>query len=147
MEMVGHQAIGQDPHGLPKGCFGDHVEERLKVLVLVENLGAGIAPVEHVIAVTSCRRSRRARHDESPRSRENHFRTVPPILPRSLGELLVSPFGSPKLIKDLRFDSDTVGSGAGNKAEMAAAEILTDELEKAITSTLPIGSAGVLKLS
>src|SRR5271157_1464822 len=93
MEMVGHQAIGQDPHGLPKRCFGDHVEERLKVLVLVENLRAGIAPVEHVIAVTSGRRSRRARHDEGPRSRENHFRTAPPILPRSLGELPVSPFG------------------------------------------------------
>jgi hypothetical protein len=44
MEMVGHQAIGQDPHGLPKRCFGDRVEERLKVLVLVENLSAGIAP-------------------------------------------------------------------------------------------------------
>src|SRR5271157_4392275 len=92
MEMVGHQAIGQDPHGLPKRCFGDHVEERLKVLVLVENLSAGIAPIEHVIAVTSGRRSRRARHDETPISRENHFRTAPPILPRSLGELPVSPF-------------------------------------------------------
>src|SRR5208337_3642951 len=46
-----------------------------EVLVLVENLSAGIAAVEHVIAVTSGRRSRRARHDESPRSQENHFRT------------------------------------------------------------------------
>jgi len=52
-----------------------------------------------------------------------------------------------RLIKDLRFDSDTLGSGAGNKAEMAAAEILADELEKAISSTLPKGSTGVLKLS
>jgi hypothetical protein len=95
MEMVGHQAIGQDPHGLPQRCCGDHVEECLKVLVLVENLSAGIAPVEHVIAVTSGRRSRRARHDESPRSRENHFRTAPPILPRSLGELPMSPFPRP----------------------------------------------------
>ena len=41
--------------GCRSDCFGDHVEERLKVLVLVENLSAGIVPVEHVIAVTSGR--------------------------------------------------------------------------------------------
>jgi DGQHR domain-containing protein len=52
-----------------------------------------------------------------------------------------------KTIKDFQFDSETLGSGAGNKAEMAAAEILADEFEKAVTSTLPKGSVGVLKLS
>lgn len=51
------------------------------------------------------------------------------------------------LIKDFKFDSETIGSGAGNKAEMAAAEVLANELEKAISSTLPKGASGVLKLS
>ena len=51
------------------------------------------------------------------------------------------------LIFSVRFDSDSMGSGAGNKAEMAAAEVLASELEKAINSTLPKGVSGVLKLS
>lgn len=50
------------------------------------------------------------------------------------------------LVKDIKFDSETLGQGTGNKAEMAAAEVLADELERAISSTVPAGSHGVLKL-
>jgi hypothetical protein len=50
------------------------------------------------------------------------------------------------LMKDIKFDSETLGSGAGNKAEMAACEILADELERAISSTVPEGAPGILKL-
>ena len=38
MEVVGHQAIGQDPHGMPKCRLSDHLKERVKVSILVENL-------------------------------------------------------------------------------------------------------------
>jgi DGQHR domain-containing protein len=38
-----------------------------------------------------------------------------------------------KYIKDLQFDSDTFGSGSGNKAEMRAADILTEKIENAIS--------------
>lgn len=50
------------------------------------------------------------------------------------------------LIKDVRFDGETLGSGTGNKAEMAAADVLAEELEQAIASTVPEGASGVLKL-
>ena len=50
------------------------------------------------------------------------------------------------LIKHVKFDSETMGSGTGNKAEMAAAEVLADELNDAIASTVPAGTPGELKL-
>jgi len=50
------------------------------------------------------------------------------------------------LIKDVKFDGETLGSGTGNKAEMSAADVLADELEQAIASTVPAGASGVLKL-
>jgi hypothetical protein len=43
--------------------------------------------------------------------------------------------GTFKLLKDSQFDSETLGSGAGNKAEMRAAEILTEKLEAAIQAS------------
>lgn len=52
-----------------------------------------------------------------------------------------------KPMKDLCFDAQTLGSGAGNKAEIAAGQILADELDKAISSMQPEGSQSVLKLS
>jgi DGQHR domain-containing protein len=50
------------------------------------------------------------------------------------------------LIRDFKFDSDTLGSGSGNKAETDAAKVLSTELEHAIASTIPEGVSGVLKL-
>lgn len=38
-----------------------------------------------------------------------------------------------KLIKELQFDSDTLGSGSGNKAETRAGQILTEKIENAIS--------------
>jgi DGQHR domain-containing protein len=50
------------------------------------------------------------------------------------------------LIRDIKFDADTLGSGTGNKAEMAAAEDLAEELNRAISATTATGSPGELKL-
>lgn len=50
------------------------------------------------------------------------------------------------LIKDFKFDAETLGQGTGNKAEMAAADVLNDELKQAISTTVPAGAPGVLKL-
>jgi hypothetical protein len=51
-----------------------------------------------------------------------------------------------KLIKDVKFDAETLGQGTGNKAEMAATETLSDELDQAISAITPSGGTGVLKL-
>jgi DGQHR domain-containing protein len=50
------------------------------------------------------------------------------------------------LIKDFKFDAEHLGSGTGNKAEMAAADDLADELNRAISATTSNGSPSELKL-
>lgn len=50
------------------------------------------------------------------------------------------------LIKDVKFDAATVGSGTGNKAEMAAADVLAKALNNAISSTATDSSDGDLKV-
>jgi DGQHR domain-containing protein len=51
-----------------------------------------------------------------------------------------------KLIRDFQFDSDSLGSGAGNKAEMAAAKLIEGELAAAIAASQPTSKKGILKL-
>lgn len=51
-----------------------------------------------------------------------------------------------KLIKDLQFDADTFGSGQGNKAEMRAAEIITEKLEGAMKANGGVKGKSVLML-
>lgn len=50
-----------------------------------------------------------------------------------------------KLIKDFKFDAETLGSGSGNRAEMAAGSTLESEFLGAITAAQPEGTA-TLKL-
>ncbi len=77
----------------------------------------------------------------------NLFPTVfTKTLARSKGEFtaaaVISTFS---LIRNVKFDSETMGSGTGNKAEMAAAEVLAEVLNDAITATSE-GTLGELKL-
>jgi DGQHR domain-containing protein len=51
-----------------------------------------------------------------------------------------------KLIKDFQFDSETLGAGAGNKAEMAGAKVIVEELTAAIASTQTASKTAILKL-
>ena len=53
VEMIGHQTIGQHPHGIPEGCLGNDFNERVVIPILVKDLGAGITPVQDVVATTS----------------------------------------------------------------------------------------------
>jgi DNA sulfur modification protein DndB len=50
------------------------------------------------------------------------------------------------LMSEFRFDSDTLGSGSGNKAEMAAARVIEEQLEEALAQHRPAGAKGDLKL-
>ncbi len=91
VEMVGHQAEGQDPHGTAECRFSHHVEERVKIPILMKNLRAGVAPVEDVKTVTTHGGSRGSRHTESPGRLEALLSQL--ILPKTLSELPVSPLG------------------------------------------------------
>jgi hypothetical protein len=51
LEVVGHQAVGQDAHRLPEVRLGEGADECLIVVVLVEDGGPVIAPVRDTIAV------------------------------------------------------------------------------------------------
>lgn len=50
------------------------------------------------------------------------------------------------LIADFKFDAETLGSGSGNKAEMAAAKVIEEALEEALAQQRPAGATGDLKL-
>jgi hypothetical protein len=49
VEVVGHQAGGQDAHRDWHGGLGDHVQEGVRVLGLVEDLGAGVTAVADMV--------------------------------------------------------------------------------------------------
>jgi hypothetical protein len=53
VEMIGHQTIGQHPHGIPEGGLGNDLNERVAIAIPVKDLGAGITPVQDVVAETS----------------------------------------------------------------------------------------------
>ena len=93
MEMIGHQAVSQDSHGVPERCLGDHVEKRLKVPFLVENLSAGIAPVQYVIAVPSNRGSGCPRHGKGPR--QEAVAPTASYFTQTTWRTTSVPFGSP----------------------------------------------------
>jgi hypothetical protein len=50
MEMVGHEAIGQQTHGNPFTGFAKQLDEGGEVAVFVEDGAAIVAPVEDVVA-------------------------------------------------------------------------------------------------
>ncbi len=51
VEVVGHEAVGEQSHGQPDRGFADGLEEGGEVLGLVEDLGSGVTPVEDVVAI------------------------------------------------------------------------------------------------
>ena len=54
--MIGHQTIGQHPHGIPEGGLGNDLNERVVIAMLVKDLGAGIT-VQDVVLPRQQRRS------------------------------------------------------------------------------------------
>ena len=62
VEVVGHEAVGQDGHGDLDAGVPDGLEERLVVPVLHEDLAAGVAAVEDVVAHPADRGSGRSWH-------------------------------------------------------------------------------------
>jgi hypothetical protein len=51
-----------------------------------------------------------------------------------------------KLIKDFQFDAETLGAGAGNKAEMSGARVIVEELTAAIAANQSASKKSILKL-
>ena len=48
VEVVGHQAVGQDAHGRADHGLGHHVDEGIIIVGLVKDGGTGVAAVEDV---------------------------------------------------------------------------------------------------
>ena len=53
VEVVGHEAVGQDAHRAADTGLGHHVEEGVIIVGLVEDRGSRVPPVEDVVGVTS----------------------------------------------------------------------------------------------
>jgi hypothetical protein len=51
VKMIGHQAEGQDAHRHAGRGLADELDEVREVAVVVEDLSAGIAPVENMVAI------------------------------------------------------------------------------------------------
>lgn len=49
VEVVGHDAVGQHPHGVARGGVGEDAEEGAIIAVVVEDRGAGDGAVQGVI--------------------------------------------------------------------------------------------------
>src|SRR5271157_1978360 len=93
VEMIGHQTIGQHPHGIPEGCLGNDFNERVVIPILVKDLGAGITPAQDVVAKTAGGSTGGAWHGKVPINRATEAEVnKPSILCRLSGKLPVSPF-------------------------------------------------------
>ena len=66
MEVVGQQAVGHYPHRHADARLTHDPDESRHVLLLVEQFGPRIASVDHVIAVSTGRRSGRSRYGGTP---------------------------------------------------------------------------------
>jgi hypothetical protein len=55
VEVIGHDAEGQDAHREPLAGSGQNGDEGFVVLVLVEDFGAVVAAVQDVVAVSANR--------------------------------------------------------------------------------------------
>ena len=62
VEVIGHEAIGEDSHRPPSTGFIDEAHERLVVLRLVEHPRASVAAIDHVITDIADRSPCRPRH-------------------------------------------------------------------------------------
>ena len=50
VEVVGHQAVGEDAHREAFAGQADQLDERRVIVVIVEDGGAGVSSVEDVVA-------------------------------------------------------------------------------------------------
>ncbi len=53
VEVVGHEAVGQDAHRGADTGLGHHIEEGVIIVGLVENRGPCVSPVKDVVGITS----------------------------------------------------------------------------------------------
>ena len=58
VEMIGHQAIGQQPHGVPGHCFSQDLFECSEIAPVLKNGEPGVGPVERVINKSALGRRR-----------------------------------------------------------------------------------------
>ena len=53
VEVVGHEAVGQDAHRGADSSLGHHFEEGVIILGSMKDRGPGVPPVKDVVGVTS----------------------------------------------------------------------------------------------
>jgi hypothetical protein len=63
--MIGHEAVGEDAHGHTRGCGLQQREKGGIVFRFSKDLGATIAPIDHVVAESPDRGPSGARHSRS----------------------------------------------------------------------------------
>jgi hypothetical protein len=99
VKVIGHEAVGDDPHGDADRDHGHYLEERLVVAVLMEDGGAGASAVEDVVAVATGGGACGARHGErfkEPENRRNYSRELTDIT-QVLSRITNVPIGPPPL--------------------------------------------------
>ena len=62
VEVIGHQAVGEDAQGVTQARLGHHPQERLMVLLFMEDLGTAIAAIQHMITKAAGRSTQGSRH-------------------------------------------------------------------------------------
>ena len=63
VEMIEHEAVGQDSHRLAQGGFGHQLDESVVVVGFVKHLGACVAAIEDMVGVSTQTGSGSASHD------------------------------------------------------------------------------------
>jgi hypothetical protein len=91
VEMVGHHTIGKQPRWMPERCLRHHLDEGLKVPILVEDPGASVSSIEDVVTVTAGRSSPGAWHGRLSDRRQPNRGERLPILCSHPGKLPVTP--------------------------------------------------------
>ena len=62
VEMIGHQAVGQQPHGVPGHCFSQDRSNAAKSPVVLKDGEPGVGPVERVINKSALGSAQRSSH-------------------------------------------------------------------------------------
>ena len=90
VEVIGHEAVGQDSHRLAQGGFGHHLDQSVVVVGCVKHSSACVAAIEVMVGESTQTSSRGARHEVSEIERRKDPSSEFPRLPTLLGKLAMS---------------------------------------------------------
>jgi hypothetical protein len=62
VEIIGHQAVGQQPHAVPGHCFSQYPFECSEIALVLKDGEPGVGPVERVINKSALGSAQRSSH-------------------------------------------------------------------------------------